>query len=137
MPPKVTVTEERALEELRMLLMLEEGMGARAFRRLRAIAPDDEGRRLVDAVAAASQEMRADLEDVLAAWHRPEREAPPVAPKGLPAEEIVASFVEMKIDEAQILERAAEKAPNENLARRLRALAATQRSHADRLKSIL
>jgi hypothetical protein len=139
LPREAVVTEERALEELRTLLVLEEGLGPRAFRRLRDAAGTEEGRRVVDAMIAAGQEMRHDIEDILRAWHRrePLEEGEPSSKRGLPPEEIVASFVELKNDEAEILERAAERAPAPQIASRLREMAARQRAVAERVKGLL
>lgn len=128
------------LGELETIQLLEETVGPRSLRDLRAAFDDESERRIVESLARGAADDLRELDEVLHAWRRhagtpqpaPRRETPVVD-----RSEILASLIELKESEASILRRAAEDAPAPALRDRLLALAARAESAGEKLKSLL
>lgn len=136
---ELEVADERALEQLRTVQLLEETIGPRTIRQLGAVLSDRSSETLVR-IEEDARRHRAVLEEVIREWAhlaRPRREEAPAAEHHLSEQEILESFIELKQSQADVLRRAASAAPNDDLRERLEEVAAREEDTVERLRKLL
>lgn len=137
---EAVVQKERVLEQLRTIQLLEENLGPKGLLKLRGMAQDPEGLDIVDHLMARSQATLNELREVIDDWqsmHTPS--APVKQPKEerLDREEIIQSYIELKEDASQILQRAASEAPNREIRDKLETMARREHDNAEKLRQLL
>jgi hypothetical protein len=140
MPPhETTITRESPLDQLRTIQLLEESLGPKSLRQLRSVLPDEASQRALEEVSRDSVDALRGLDDIIHEWTRHEtgEKVRPAPTPALDYEEVLQSVIELKDSEAQMLKRAAETAPTDALAARLRELSGSAEDAAERLRGIL
>lgn len=139
MPREATLPRTDRLDELKTIQLLEESVGPRSLRDLRTIVPGEDRQRVLSEVARDASDVLRQLDDLIHDWtlHTTPPERREKVTPGLDREEILSSVIELKESEAQILRRAAETAPTDEIRERLNGLADRTETLASRLHGIV
>lgn len=137
--PELAVADERALEQLRTVQLLETTVGPRSIRQLHNVLTE-RSRELLVKIEEDARRHRAVLETVIQEWGahaRTQTPGPREPETRLTHEEILESFVELKAAQAEVLRRAAQGAPSEHLREMLEDVARREDETAQALRELL
>lgn len=133
------MADERALEQLRTVQLLESTVGPKSIRQLENVLAE-RSRELLVRIEEDSRRHRALLETVITEWAalaRPAAKQAPQPESRLSHEEMLSSFIELKESQAEVLRRAAASAPTDHIKQVLAQVADREEATATALKELL
>ncbi|MHB8586559.1 MAG: hypothetical protein ACYDDF_12095 [Thermoplasmatota archaeon] len=132
--------EDRALEQLRTVQLLETTIGPQSIRQLESMLAERSDN-LLHQIEENARTNRALLQAVIDGWVAFDKPAPRApAPKHesrLTREEILTGFIELKESQAEVLRAALAVAPSERLASLLQEIIRTEEDTATALRELL